>query len=203
MFISKLTLAVDTPSRDLLRDLANPYDLHRTLTRAVATQPDQPPPRLLFRLEAAPEASRPAGLLVQTPDEPTWDTLPDGYLVTGPPKQFTPAVAAGQHLRFRLRANPVKRDNATGKRVSLIGEEAQRDWLVRKGNRHGFDVVAARMSAQTRQVARKNGRRLTHDTVTYDGLLAVTDPDALADAVASGIGPGKAFGCGLLSLAPA
>lgn len=38
--------------------------------------------------------------------------------------------------------------------------------------------------------------------VQFDGVLVVTDPDKLREAVRNGIGPQKAFGFGLLSLAP-
>jgi CRISPR system Cascade subunit CasE len=40
-----------------------------------------------------------------------------------------------------------------------------------------------------------------HQAVTFDGLLRVTDPEALLAALAGGIGSGKGFGFGLLSLA--
>ena len=38
--------------------------------------------------------------------------------------------------------------------------------------------------------------------VRFDGVLQVTDVGALVEAVRGGIGPAKAFGFGLLSLAP-
>jgi CRISPR-associated protein Cas6/Cse3/CasE subtype I-E len=45
----------------------------------------------------------------------------------------------------------------------------------------------------------KSGRL---SAVQFDGVLVVTDPDKLSVAVRNGIGPQKAFGFGLLSLAP-
>jgi len=36
----------------------------------------------------------------------------------------------------------------------------------------------------------------------FDGVLQVTDPSGLLAAVRSGIGHGKAFGLGLISVAP-
>ncbi|MBI4518088.1 MAG: type I-E CRISPR-associated protein Cas6/Cse3/CasE [Deltaproteobacteria bacterium] len=36
----------------------------------------------------------------------------------------------------------------------------------------------------------------------YEGILEVTDPDHFRGTIISGIGPGKAFGFGLLSFAP-
>jgi CRISPR system Cascade subunit CasE len=38
--------------------------------------------------------------------------------------------------------------------------------------------------------------------VLFDGILRATDSTALRQAWASGIGPGKALGLGMLSLAP-
>jgi CRISPR system Cascade subunit CasE len=39
-------------------------------------------------------------------------------------------------------------------------------------------------------------------TVTFDGHLEVTDPPALRNTLTQGIGKAKAYGCGLLTLAP-
>ena len=38
---------------------------------------------------------------------------------------------------------------------------------------------------------------------TFEGVLEVSDPQALRHAVVNGIGRGKAYGCGLLTLARA
>ena len=45
--------------------------------------------------------------------------------------------------------------------------------------------------------------RLELQSALYEGLLSVRDPQALIAALTAGIGSGKAFGFGLLSLAPA
>lgn len=44
-------------------------------------------------------------------------------------------------------------------------------------------------------------QNIPHFGVRFDGLLCVTDPETLVEAVRQGIGPAKAFGFGLLSLA--
>jgi CRISPR system Cascade subunit CasE len=109
---------------------------------------------------------------------------------------------------------------ACGKRVAVHGEERRIAWLARQGEQHGFRVVAVRLErGQVPNVAivgqvrgeywvgakREDGgarHRIVLDTVLYEGVLEVTGAEALRQAVARGIGPGKAFGCGLLSLAP-
>ncbi|MFC6137800.1 type I-E CRISPR-associated protein Cas6/Cse3/CasE, partial [Streptomyces spororaveus] len=44
---------------------------------------------------------------------------------------------------------------------------------------------------------------VTITTATYEGTLTVTDPFTLARTLLTGIGPAKAYGCGLLTLAAA
>jgi len=47
-----------------------------------------------------------------------------------------------------------------------------------------------------------NGTQLTLSTATFEGRLRVTDPEALRRTLLGGLGPSKAYGCGLLTLAP-
>jgi CRISPR system Cascade subunit CasE len=49
---------------------------------------------------------------------------------------------------------------------------------------------------------RRGGTRIRHALTRYDGIAVVTDPDALRRAVLGGVGRGKSYGAGLLSLAP-
>jgi CRISPR system Cascade subunit CasE len=44
---------------------------------------------------------------------------------------------------------------------------------------------------------------LTHFAVCFEGVIEVTEPDLMCRTVSAGIGPAKAFGFGLLSLAKA
>lgn len=43
---------------------------------------------------------------------------------------------------------------------------------------------------------------MTHGVNHFDGLAAIADPQAAATAVLNGIGKGRSYGAGLLSLAP-
>ncbi|UNO42203.1 type I-E CRISPR-associated protein Cas6/Cse3/CasE [Streptomyces sp. MST-110588] len=61
-----------------------------------------------------------------------------------------------------------------------------------------------RITARHRRTFAKNGRgpRVVINSVTYEGRLQVTDAEALTHHLLNGIGPAKAYGCGLLTLAP-
>lgn len=61
-----------------------------------------------------------------------------------------------------------------------------------------------RITARRRYSFAKGGRgsRVTFHSVTFEGLLRVTDPAVFTERLLGGIGPSKAYGCGLLTLAP-
>lgn len=140
-------------------------------------------------------------------------------------KERTPAIQRGQTLAFRLRANPTKRLSAgkgnKGKRVGLYDEAEQHKWLADKGQKCGFQILRAELiqgdKVQWKELREIEQRRREEHTntaeplppktglleVRFDGILQVTDPAAFLTAIQSGIGSGKAFGFGLLSVAPA
>jgi len=133
------------------------------------------------------------------------------------------AIVAGDVLRFRLRANPTRRldarrvssetDHLAGKRVALLTDDERLTWLRRKAETVGIDLLAVRQAPDVLDVlvapggvvtGRRPGsaRGLAFAAVRFDGHLRVTDPAALRRAIEDGIGPAKAYGFGLLSVAP-
>lgn len=199
MYLSQLTL--DPGQRQARRDLANRYDLHRTLCRAFDAPQDARP---LWRLELL-RPGEPPRLLVQSRTTPDWARVAaehPGYLADhgGKPLDLAAQLTSGQRLRFRLEANPtVTRD---GKRHGLWREEDQLAWLNRQAARGGFAVEAAVVTREERLALRKPGqpRPIVLHAVLFDGRLVVADPALLAAALDSGLGHGKALGLGLLSL---
>lgn len=188
----------------------NPYDIHRQLWRLFpgeALEPrasgDEERQGFLFRVEDS-QTGRPTRLLVQSRRAPT---RADGVLLIGT-REVHPQPAIGQRLAFLLTANPVKtildaqREAKPGKRsekcrVPLIKEEDQRSWLVRKLADAGMvEGVSALPHAPT--YFRKGNRGGKIVTVTFEGVLNVTDTERLTCLLETGIGPAKAFGCGLL-----
>src|SRR5262249_44669039 len=120
MFLSRLCL--NGRSRQVRRDLAQPYEMHRTLWRGF---PAHDPGRILFRVDSDRTGMRPA-VLVQSDNRPEWEALEElgsDYLLAPPDfKAFEPSFAAGQRLRFRLRANPTKKVGSLSKSARLTGE---------------------------------------------------------------------------------
>lgn len=202
MYLTRLRL--DPRSAQARRDLADPYEMHRTLVRPFVRDAQQTPPRILWRAEPTAAWSAPE-VLVQSEQEADWGLLLQlpGYLQSERPwetKVITPEdwLQPECCYRFRLFANPtVTRD---GKRLGLVTEEAQLAWLARQGGRYGFAVEAALVTGSEQLHSRKQDSRISVLQACFEGRLRVLDCAQLADALRRGIGPGKAFGCGLLSL---
>jgi CRISPR system Cascade subunit CasE len=121
-------------------------------------------------------------------------------------------------------------DPLKGKRVELSREEEQIDWLIRKGKPTtkgvpgGFSLLSqeikstkgdvrkvsyVKVCCEGKQTWRKKDESdaarkhaTTHLAVLFEGLLRVTDMHAFQETLIYGVGTGKAFGFGLLSVAP-
>jgi CRISPR system Cascade subunit CasE len=203
MFLTQLRL--DPRSPQARRDLANAYDMHRTLVRAFVRDDQTVVPRFLWRLEPS-RVGDPPVVLVQSSEAPDWSFLSafGGYLRNAE-APATKAMDLSTLLKperrywFRLVANPTV--TRQGQRHGLVGEEAQVAWLHRQGERHGFTVDDSTVSHSETLRGRKAETRVSLLQVQFDGVLRVDDDAAVSRAVALGIGHGKAFGCGLLSLA--
>jgi len=199
MFLTQLLL--NPRSRQVRREIAEPYEMHRTLMRAFPANHED---RVLFRVEPNRDASS-IVVLVQSLQKPDWTLAREmnSYLVDDPlTKVSHPVLTVGQRLQFRLRANPtVKRD---GKRFGIFGEEAQCAWLARKGSENGFRVLTAQASPEGLLRGRKTQsevrHQMTHLGVRFDGILEITDQTLMLRCLERGLGSAKGFGFGLLTI---
>jgi CRISPR system Cascade subunit CasE len=171
-------------------------------------------------------------VLVQSECWPDWHELPPTYLADVNGASENPAwksldavydqLQVGQTLRFRLRANPTRKictktgpddKKRNGKRVPLRTDEQRLSWLQRKGASGGFELIQVRSSlivpnTRVAPESRSRGTRsatgtLTFASVLFEGELRITDPGRFRQTLENGIGAAKAYGFGLLSVAPA
>jgi CRISPR system Cascade subunit CasE len=204
-------------SRRVQYELANRYELHRTLMHAF--KPELPVgERMLYRLEPARGGMN---ILVQTHNEPDWRFFSGddffGYLlgVQDNPqmKTFDPVFQSGRQFIFRLQANLTCRrvcgaGNSNNKRrFGLYKAEEQIAWLIRKSEAAGFVPLDVRTTDLGLVFGTQKKSDKTHQVklfgVQFDGLLEITDAALFSSAMSNGIGSAKGFGFGLLSLSRA
>ena len=211
-------LRLNLAHRAVRRDLANAYDMHRTLSRAFAGSDQSPVHPFLWRLEPSSNDEPPL-LLVQAANPARWAQLPSSYLLSCQERCWDPAAVlhSGRRVVFRLRANPTvhrvpqaERTAATAglsmrgqrKRLGLWREAEQLEWLQRQAQQVGLDSVEATVSQSERLRCRKRVCTITLASAQFDGRAVIADPAALVAGLSAGIGHGRMLGHGLLSLAP-
>lgn len=206
MYLSQLQLNASNQATAKL--LANRYRLHAAVMRGFTeTSNDE---RILFRVEPTAGRSTWQEILIQSQAEPDWTPLLSDYAPACQirTKRFSIQPRTDQHYRFRLLANPTVTRNR--KRLGLVGETAQREWLATRAQERGFRLVDCTVIDEGLLPAWKKeddnrtgkGKRLTIRAVRYEGRIQLTAPALFTRALTHGIGPAKGLGCGLLSLAP-
>jgi CRISPR system Cascade subunit CasE len=139
-------------------------------------------------------------------------------------KEFAPALAPGDQLRFSLRANATKSYKETpgrrGKRADVVmasihgmtrserGEQrteiasnAGCDWLAAQGEQHGFRLPnRIVVDGYNKLKLPRQGKRekIEISTLEFTGILEIADPTKFMAKLESGFGRARAFGCGLM-----
>lgn len=178
--------------------------------------------RLLWRVDR--DSRHSAVLYLASPDEPDlthlveqagWPArgVADGW-ETRPYDKLLSALETGQRWAFRLTANPVRYTRpASGepkRRLPHVTPEQQLQWLLDRCEQRGFSIPAKDDGEPNILVhdrswlrfTKEAERKVTIRTATFDGVLEVEDPTELRRAMVGGIGKAKAYGCGMLTLAP-
>lgn len=118
-----------------------------------------------------------------------------------------------RRYRFQLCANPTRKVavekpgggfTKNGRRVPLRSRDELVAWIKRKGEQAGFQIEekSLRTLRQGVEYFTKKGLRGLHNAVEFQGILEVTDAQKFRESFEKGIGSAKAFGFGLLVLAP-
>lgn len=208
MFLSQIHLQPQNPSvRQCLYDA---QDMHRSIMALFADDSlDKARKELgvLYRVYKTPDKTL-LYLLSKTP--PDKGRLAKGFEMPAPPKSLSAIISnfnQGQVYCFDLLASPVKKVASVGKnskRVFLTDSHQRMDWLNRKADTAGFRVNWMREEGQEtiRAALKPHEPTITCMGVRFVGMLTVTDAAKFGKAYTEGIGVQKAYGFGLLLLAP-
>lgn len=218
-------IALNTSRRETRRLLGNPQAMHAKVMKSFF--PDDLEQdganRVLWRVDSTRErddlyivsAARPdlTGFVEDAgwPTLATWQTREYGQRLN--------SLTKGQQWGFRLVANPTyyqSQENGRSKRLAHSTPQHQIQWLLGKAEDHGFQIADLEVLTEggselvpNVQTSRERnwkfpraGKTVTVKSVQFDGVLTVTDPGAFSKALMGGIGAAKAYGCGLMTIAP-
>jgi len=203
-YLTQATIDHATAAKFGLRDT---YDWHQAIWKAFPGRDGQQRD-FLTRLDERNDGFRFLIVSAEIPTRPDW--CPEDCWQTKPiPEKYF----GKSRYAFQLCANPTKKvtklqpdgsPTKNGKRVPLRSREELVAWMQRKGEQGGFVVEEAmlRTIPRGREHFAKDGARGLHSTVEYQGVLTVTDPAKFHETFTRGIGSAKAFGFGLLVIAP-
>ncbi|GGX22805.1 type I-E CRISPR-associated protein Cas6/Cse3/CasE [Streptomyces noursei] len=216
-----LTRIVPDPrSRDARRDLRGSQSAAGLHRRLMSLYPDSagPDPRarfgVLFRVDDTPTGPH---ILLQSTHEPDLTRLPGGYgqARTRPLDMLLDALRPGLTIRYRCVASAVRKPSTTTRAlydlpavVALKGTAAD-DWWLRQADAAGLKPLSVHSqpidAAQAVRIPPGPGKeqRIRHARTRFEGTATIIEPDRLRTKITEGIGRGKAYGCGLLSIAPA
>jgi CRISPR system Cascade subunit CasE len=215
---------INTARRGARKLLTSPQAMHAAVLAGFAQPEDHTHngARTLWRLDQ--NADHHVVLYIVSPGQPdlthlveqagwpttdTWQTRPYGT--------FLSTLDKGQTWAFRLTANPVRDGRKTNtapdtQRFGAVTVDQQTRWLTDRAERNGFTICQQDdgelniivHNRQTLTFTRNRGQRpVTLVTATYDGVLCIDDPVAFQHLLTNGVGHARAYGCGLLTLAPA
>lgn len=211
---------INTARRGARFLLASPQRLHAAVHAGFPTlnATEEEHGRLLWRLDRHEHTTLLYIVSQQRPDlthlveQAGWPSLP--HWDSRDYEPLLRRLTAGQRWAFRLTANPVSsrpksEDSTRSQRFGHVTVAQQTAWLLDRTERHGFVVPKGTHDEPDVAVCRREtlrfdrqGHTVTLATAVFEGLLDVTDPNALRHSLIRGIGAGKGYGCGLLTLAP-
>lgn len=205
-------LRLNPQHRGTIADLADAHRMHRRLMSMFDTSLGDTPRAtagLLYRVE---RHRHDVTVLAQSTAEPRTTALPTDY-ATVDSTPLEPLLDLLDHhvpVRYRIDANPVAIKTTDGHKARrwLHDDEAVQ-WWHRRAADAGLDLVSCTLTQETLSYAARDDTRnkrrvrVPHGISRFEGTAVVSDPTALRDAVLTGIGHARAYGCGLLSLAPA
>lgn len=186
----------------------NPYLLHKKIWQLFPDKADEKRP-FLFRVENLGQRGV-QHILLQSSYKP--QQVQGELLLLKSKEVQLNGITNERRYQFLLRANPTKKiKDISGKttnqgkvRVPIIDETEIIAWLNRQFEGIA-EIEAVTLVQQDLLYFKKDKGNQKHvgkiQTVTFSGILTVIEAEPLINKIKEGIGPAKAFGSGLLTLA--
>lgn len=213
-------ILVDSRDRRAMYVFGSLERLHAVIARATNSDAQDKRRRVLWRLDKAPHGAV-QRLYIVSPSDPDYAIFEEELGVhvdrdcsSCDYEPFLDHLDSGQEWAFRVTVNPTRSIPSEGfasrgRRQPIVRRDEQTEWLFRQFRKIGCHMTINRLDQPevairgTQQISfRKRGTTVVLTQVTFEGILSVDDSNSLRQALVDGIGSAKAYGCGLLTLAP-
>lgn len=205
MYLSRVEL--DPTRRSTMTALAAPQKFHGAVESAFSGERR----RRLWRLDRLGEKLY---LILLSEEMPDLSGVVEQFGTGAVPesRNYDPLLARitpGSRWQFRLAANPTKsckdaqKPATRGTVAAHCTTQYQKQWLLDRAAKHGFALTEDSFTVtrvQWHHFAKCGTRPVSLLAVTYEGVLQVTDPEAFRNLLCQGMGRGKAYGLGLLTV---
>ena len=205
MFLSRI--ALDISNRNTLEALSSPRKFHGALESNFLGEK----PRNLWRID---NLNGQLYFLALTETAPDFSSFCKQFCKTRKASEtksydnFLENITNGSRWHFRLTANPTWRTvskirNKHGKLYSCNTIAEQKNWLIKKSEQCGFQLNLSMFDIVQNKWYRFHKADIAYISllsVTYEGVLEVTDVELFRYALTHGIGKAKAYGMGLMTI---
>ena len=193
MYLSRISL--DITDRNTMKALSSPSIFHGAISDSFKGGR----PEVLWRIDHLND--RPF-MLILSIDKPD---------LTNFSRQFSNGelweTKDYDQLLDRITSNPTKticdKNGKRGKVAAHITTEHQKNWLIYKGTKNGFSVNESSfdvVQSKWHRFYKQGNNYVTLLSVTFEGILEITDAEKFKAALTKGIGRGKAYGMGLMTV---
>ena len=196
-------LALKPTSRAAKRSLQDPQVLHKTLMTCFPRTAGNDARRefgVLWRVEPSEAPT----VLMQAQACPDLAALPSGYAETRIKSLdgHLKSLRNGQVVNFRVVLNPIRksRTGATNRQRVVPSAERLR-WASERVTSAGLDLQSPpTLTGLPIRHIERGERRFPIYATRVDGVAQIADVQRLTDALRTGVGHAKAWGCGLMTV---
>ena len=206
MYMTRMEL--DLTKRATIQALSSPNKLHGAIESGFPGERK----RRLWRID---ELNGRCFLLVVSEDAPQLTAAAEQFAPqdtgweTRSYDVFLQRIKPNSRWHFRLAANPTvsvpQESRQRGKVFAHVTADQQKQWLQARAVGHGFSLIWEDFEVVKRGTLSftrgADCQQVTLGTCVFEGKLTVTDVEAFRRTLSQGIGRGKAYGLGMLTVA--